>query len=186
MYILWVCIVIDSLPFWSCIPAGKNFPGIEPPGEDWYTASQGLIIRPWAPDTLFLCQVRCWGQYLQVNIPRNAKMRTYFVFSYIYAIYFDVWRFSGSNKRWILFIYTPKHVLIVLEYFPIKGAKMRICFWPSPAQGWPCRVYWEKPIIHAASVRTDSAQSSRGNTANVFKYLPVRTDSANVAWVNVL
>jgi hypothetical protein len=142
IYILQICIAIDSLPSWSYGPAGKSFPGVEPPGEGWYTASQGHILRLCAPDTLFLCQLRCQGQNHQVNIPRNAKMRTYFVFSHIYAIYFDVGRFSESNKQWILFIYTPKHVLVVLEYFPIKGAKMRICFWPSPAQGWPCRGHW--------------------------------------------
>jgi hypothetical protein len=63
---------------------------------------------------------------LKFILPRNANMRTYFVFSCVYAIYFDVGRFRGSNKRWILFIYTHKHVIIVVEYSPIKGAKMHI------------------------------------------------------------
>ncbi|KAJ8583873.1 hypothetical protein M405DRAFT_491271 [Rhizopogon salebrosus TDB-379] len=85
-------------------------------------------MRPWAPDTSFLHENRCWGQYFKVYIPINAKMRTCFVFSCIYAIYFDVGRFRRSNKRWNLFIYTHKCIPIMLEYSPIKGAKMRICF----------------------------------------------------------
>ena len=127
---------------WSRVPAGKNFPGIEPPGEERYTAPQEFVMRPWAPDTLFLHYNRCWGQYSWVYIPRNAKMRPYFVFSCIYAVYFAVGRFRRSNKRWILSIYTHKHVLILPEYSPIKGAKYRICFWPYPTLGWVCRGYW--------------------------------------------
>ena len=34
----------------------------------------------------------------------------------------------GSNKRWNQLIYTPKHVLHLLEHPPIIGAKKRKCF----------------------------------------------------------
>ena len=69
-------------------------------------------------------------------------MRLYFVFSCIYPVYCVVGHFRRSNKWWILFIYTHKHVLIVPGYSPIKGAKMRICFWLFPTLGWACREYW--------------------------------------------
>ena len=59
-------------------------------------------------------------------------MGTYSVFSCIYAISIDVGRFRGSNKVVNHFIYTPKHVLKVLEHPPIKGAKVRKCSVPIP------------------------------------------------------
>ena len=59
-------------------------------------------------------------------------MGTHFVFSCIYAISIDVGRFRGSNKVVNHFIYTPKHVLKVLEHPPIKGAKVRKCSVPIP------------------------------------------------------
>jgi hypothetical protein len=81
---------------------------------------------------------RCGRHYFEVHIPRNTKMRTYFVYSCIYGIYLDVGRFRGSNKRWNVFIY-PKHVLMVSEHSPIRGTKMRICFLLYPSTKWPCR-----------------------------------------------
>jgi len=38
-----------------------------------------------------------------------------------------------------MLIYTLKHVLMMLEHSPIKGAKMRLCFVSYPAPEWPCR-----------------------------------------------
>jgi hypothetical protein len=40
--------------------------------------------------------------------------------------------FRVYQSHSILFIYTHKHVLIVLEYSLIKGAKKPKCFWPYP------------------------------------------------------
>jgi hypothetical protein len=57
-------------------------------------------------------------------------MRTYFVFSYTYTVSINVGRIRGSNKDSNLFIYAYKHVLNVIEHFPIKGAKMRKCSLP--------------------------------------------------------
>jgi hypothetical protein len=54
----------------------------------------------------------------------NVNLFCVFIYTYMLCIFFDVGCFSESNKQWILFIYTPKHVLVVLEYFTIKGAKM--------------------------------------------------------------
>jgi hypothetical protein len=75
--------------------AGKPFTGGEPPGEGRYTTQQGLVLWSWAPDTLFLLLNRCWGSFFEVYPPGNTKMRTYFVFSHIYAISIDA---EGSRR----------------------------------------------------------------------------------------
>ena len=119
------------IPSWSCVPAGKSFPRNEPSGEGGYTAPQGLHLLSWAADTLFMMLNWCWGQYLQVHIAGNSKMRTNFVF-HAYMLYMLMLRAPrnsrGSNKRWNEFIYTHKHVIHLPEHPPIIGAKMRKCF----------------------------------------------------------
>jgi hypothetical protein len=127
IHLLQIYIYIDSLHQLRSGPTGKNFTGGKPPEEGECTTQQDLSMWSWAPDTLFLLLNRCWGHFSQVNIAKNQKMRTYFVFSYTYTMPIDVGRFKGSNKDGNIFIYTTKHVLNALEHFPIKGAKMRKC-----------------------------------------------------------
>ena len=58
----------------------------------------------------------------------------------LYMLYIDVGRSRGSNQVGTLFIYPQKCSTNRLEQFPIKGAKMRLCFWyvftpPSSRKG---------------------------------------------------
>jgi hypothetical protein len=127
IHLLQIYIEINSLPQLRSSPTGKSFTEGKPPGEKWCTTYQDLSLWYWAPDTLFLLLNRCWEHFFQVNIARNKKMRTCFVFSHIYIIPIDVRGFIGSNKDGIMFIYTTNHVLNTLEHFPAKGAKVRKC-----------------------------------------------------------
>ena len=82
-------------------------------------------------------------------------MHTHFVSSLIYAIYIDVGRSRGSNQVGTLFIYTYKCSINSLEQFPIKGAKMCLCFWYvfiPLAVGRACKVYLDRNGLKNRSI----------------------------------
>src|SRR6267154_3538529 len=139
IYLLQIYIEIDPPPSLRSGPTGKIFTGGKPLGEGGYTMQQGILLWSWAPDTLFLLLSRCWESFFQVYPSRNNQMGTYFVFSCICAISILVGRFRGSNKDGNLFIYAHKHVLNIIEHFPIKGAKKRKCSVPHPMLKGPWR-----------------------------------------------
>ena len=58
------------------MPPGKVFPGIEPAGGGGFITQQGLTLVPSASNTLYLCNIRDYGSYLQNDLSKGSKYRT--------------------------------------------------------------------------------------------------------------